>query len=139
MVPDALKMAREHGLDLVLVAPDAKPPVCRIADFGKLKYELRKREKEARKAQKSGVLKEIKISPKIAQHDFDVRVAKVKECLEKKHKVKINMFFKGRENMYVDLGRKVMDRMIEAVAEMGKPEAPPRKIGKNLFVLVAPK
>ncbi len=132
-------MAREAGLDLVLVAPAAKPPVARIADHGKLKYELRKREKEARKGQRAGVVKEVKLSPKIAQHDFEVRLNKARECLEKKYKVKISMFFRGRENIYVGLGRKVMDRLVEAVADLGKPEAPPKKIGKNMFVLLAPK
>lgn len=137
--PDALRKARESGLDLVLVAPAAKPPVARIADHGKLRYELSKREKEARKAQRAGVVKEVKLSPKIAQHDFDVRVAKTRECLEKKYKVKVSMFFRGRENIYVNLGRKVIDRLVEKVADLGKPEAPPNKIGKTMFVLLAPK
>lgn len=136
---EALRLARERGLDLVLVSPSAQPPVCRIADYGKLKYEVNKREKEARKGQRSGAVKEIKISPKIAEHDFKVRVAKVRECLEKKHKVKVSMFFRGRENIHVNIGRNVMGKMIEAAADLGKPEEMPKKIGKNLFVLLVPK
>jgi translation initiation factor IF-3 len=132
-------MARERGYDLVLISPNAKPPVCRIADVGKLKYELSKQEKAARKGQRGGGLKEVKLSPKIAVHDYNVRLAKARECLEKKYKVKVSMFFRGRENIHVNLGRKVMDRLIEAVADMGKVEAPPKKFGKNLIVVIAPK
>jgi translation initiation factor IF-3 len=132
-------MARERGLDLVLLSPGAKPPVCRIADYGKLKYELSKQEKAARKGQRAGVLKEVKISPKIAEHDFNVRLAKARECLEKKYKVKVSMYFRGRENIYVDLGKKVMMRLLDACGDIGRVEAPPRKLGKNLFVVISPK
>jgi translation initiation factor IF-3 len=134
-----LRLARERGLDLVLIAAASKPPVARIADYGKLKYELAKKEKESRKSSKSGTVKEVKLSPKIAQHDFDVRVEKAKELLAKGHKVKINIFFRGREMAHVDYGRKVLDRMIEALAEVGKTEAPPKMEGKNLNLLIGPK
>jgi translation initiation factor IF-3 len=137
--PEALRLARERGFDLVLVAPAAKPPVARIADYGKLKYELNKKEKEARKAQRGGGLKEVKLSPKIAQHDFEVRVKKTREFLEKRHKVKVSMFFRGREMAHVDLGMKVIDRMVEAVADLGKPEGAPKRFGKNFIVIIAPK
>lgn len=123
----------------MMVAPDAQPPVCRIADYGKLKYELVKREKEARKAQRGGILKEIKLSPKIAQHDFEVRQKKARECLERKFKVKLSMFFRGREMMHADFGKKIMERMLEALSEVGKVESPPKRIGKSLFVILAPK
>ena len=132
-------MARERGYDLVLISPTANPPVCRIADTGKLKYEERKKEKEVRKSQRGGGLKEIKLSLKIAQHDFDVRVAKAKECLEKRHKVKVSMFFRGREMAHMDLGMKIMNRMVDAVAELGTVESPPRRYGKNIVIIVAPK
>jgi translation initiation factor IF-3 len=122
-----------------LVSPTANPPVCRIADVGKLKYEVAKKEKEARKAQKGGGLKEVKLSPKIAQHDFEVRAKKARECLEKRHKVKVSMFFRGRWMAHVDLGMKVMDRLIEVVSDLGKPEAPPKRFGKNFIVIIAPK
>jgi translation initiation factor IF-3 len=113
--------------------------VARIADYGKLKYEISKKEKEARKASKSGTIKEVKLSPKIAQHDFDVRAEKTKELLGKGHKVKVNIFFRGREMAHVNLGRKVLDRLIEAIGEAGKVEAAPKLEGKNLHVLIAPK
>lgn len=137
--PEALRLARERGYDLILIAPASKPPVARIADYGKLKYEISKKEKEARKASKSGTIKEVKLSPKIAQHDFDVRVEKTRELLGKGHKVKVNIFFRGREMAHVGLGRKVLDRLIEAVGEAGKVETAPKLEGKNLHVLVAPK
>lgn len=132
-------MAKERGFDLVLISPGAVPPVCRIADCGKLKYELAKKEKEARKSQKGGGLKEVKISPKIADHDFNVRLKKARESLEKRHKVKVSMFFRGRWMAHVDLGMKIMDRMIEAVADLGKPESRPKKFGKNFVVIISPK
>lgn len=138
-IPDAIKIARERGYDLVLVSPTAKPPVCRIADIGKLKYEASKKEKEARKSQKGGLLKEVKLSPKIAAHDFEVRVSKTRECLDKRNKVKVSLYFRGRENMHVDIGRQVMEKMIERVADVGKAEDIPRKIGKNMFVIISPK
>lgn len=123
----------------MLVSPGANPPVCRIADVGKLKYEEAKKEKEARKAQKGGGLKEVKLSPKIAQHDFDVRLKRSREFLEKRHKVKLSMFFRGREMAHVDLGMKVMQRMIDAVADLGKAEGRPKRFGKNFVVIVSPK
>jgi translation initiation factor IF-3 len=122
-----------------LIAPSADPPVCRIADIGKLKYESQKREKEARKSQRGGVLKELKISPKIAQHDFEVRVNSARGFLEKKNKIKVVMYFRGREGMYINLGIKVLDKLIEAIADLGKPEAPPKKFGKSLIMIIVPK
>lgn len=100
---------------------------------------MAKKEKEARKAQKGGGLKEVKISPKIAQHDYEVRLKKAREFLEKRHKVKVSMFFRGRWMAHVDLGMKVMDRLIEEVADLGKPEGRPRRFGKNFIVIIAPK
>jgi len=132
-------MARERGFDLVMIAPASKPPVARIADYGKLKYELSKKEKESRKSSKAGSVKEVKLSPKIALHDFDVRAEKAKELLAKGHKVKINIFFRGREMAHVNLGRAVLDRMVTALAETGKPEAPAKMEGKNLNLLISPK
>lgn len=114
------------------------PPVAKIGDIGKLKYELSKKDKEARKSSKSGVIKEVKLSPKIAQHDFDVRVNKTKEFLAKGFKVKINIFFRGREMAHKELGHRVLDRLVEAIAETGKSEAPPKMEGKNLNLMLAP-
>jgi translation initiation factor IF-3 len=132
-------LARERGYDLVLVSPTAQPPVCRIADQGKLKYELNKKEKEARKAQKGGGLKEVKLSPKIAEHDYQVRLKKTREFLEKRHKVKVSMFFRGRWMAHVDLGMKIMDKLIAEVADLGKPEGRARRFGKNFITIISPK
>jgi translation initiation factor IF-3 len=132
-------LAKERGFDLVMITAAAQPPVCRIADIGKLKYEQSKKDKEARKGQKAGVLKEVKLSPKIAPHDFAVRQAKARECLEKKNKVKLSMFFRGREMAHLDLGLKVMQRMIDQLAEWGKAEGAPQRFGKTMVILIAPK
>lgn len=136
--PEALRLARERGFDLVMIVPSAKPPVARIADYGKLRYEMTKKEKEARKGSRSGSIKEIKLSSKIALHDFDVRVEKSKELLGKGHKVKVNILFRGREMAHTNLGRMVMDRFITAVAEVAKPDAPPKLEGRNLNLILSP-
>lgn len=112
--------------------------MARIADVGKLKYELSKKEKEARKGSRAGTIKEVKLSSKIARHDFDVRVEKTKELLGKGYKVKVNLLFRGREMAHTNLGRKVMDRLIELVAEAGKAEALPKLEGRNLNALLVP-
>lgn len=124
---------------MVLISPGANPPVAKIADLGKLKYEAAKKEKEARKASRGGTLKEVKISPKIAEHDFNVRLTKARELLTKKHKVKVSMFFRGRENIHVGIGKKVMERFIENISDVGKIDSPPRKIGKNMHAILSPK
>ena len=104
-----------------------------------MRYELTKKEKEARKSSKSGVVKEIKLSPKIAQHDYEVRVDKIKELLAKGFKIKVNMFFRGREVAHSEIGRGIINRLIEEIAEVGKIEAPPRLEGKNLNLYLSPK
>ncbi|MFH1541515.1 MAG: translation initiation factor IF-3 [bacterium] len=135
----AIKLAKERGFDLVLVSPGATPPVCRIADIGKLKYEASKKDKETRKSQKGGALKEVKLSCKIALHDFDVRVTRAREFLEKKNKVKASLYFRGRENSHVEVGRAVMDRFLLALQDVGKTEESPKKIGKNMHAIISPK
>jgi len=104
-----------------------------------MRYELTKKEKEGRKTSKSGVIKEIKLSPKIATHDYEVRVQKIKELLAKGFKIKVNMFFRGREIAHTEIGRGIIARLIEAIAEEGKIEAPPRLEGKNLNLYLSPK
>ncbi|MBI5078901.1 translation initiation factor IF-3 [Candidatus Saganbacteria bacterium] len=136
---EALRAARERGCDLVLIAPAAKPPVARLADYGKFKYELTKKEKEARKTSKSGIIKEVKLSSKIARHDFEVRVEKANELLTKGYKVKVNLMFRGREMTHVDLGRAVLNRMIEATVNAGTPEATPKMEGRSLNLILVPK
>lgn len=135
----ALAMAREQGFDLILVASDEKAPVCKIADFGKMKYEMLKQEKEARKKQKTSSLKELKLSSKIGEHDFNVVLNKALEFLKKGHKVKITLRFKGREVTHPELGARVLERMIEGVSTCGAPETRPKLEGKLYFMLLMPK
>ncbi len=121
-----------------MIAPASKPPVARIADYGKLKYELAKKEKESRKSTKAGTIKEVKLSPKIAQHDFDVRVDKTRELIDKGYKVKIVIMFRGREMAHINLGRRVLDRVLDAVKEVAKAETASKLEGKNLHLMLSP-
>lgn len=135
----ALTIAREKGFDLILVAQDEKATVCKIADFGKMKYETLKQEKEARKKQKATSLKELKLSSKIGEHDYLVVLNKSKDFLAKGHKVKISLRFKGREVTHPELGERVLKRLIVDVAESGVPEARPKLEGKQYFMMLMPK
>jgi len=135
---EALRMAREKDLDLILISPGARPAVAKLGDFGKYKYELRKHEKEVRKSQKATVLKEVKLSPKIGQHDLQVRINRTREFLEKRHKVKVSVFFRGREMAHKEIGRRVMYKLVEAVKDMGTPEGRDRFEGRNLILLIVP-
>jgi translation initiation factor IF-3 len=135
----ALALARENGYDLVLIAADDKNPVCKIADFGKMKYEMLKQEKEARKKQKATTLKELKLSSKIGDHDYVVVLNKSVDFLQKGHKVKISLRFKGREVTHPELGMKVLQRLINDVAVYGTPEFKPKLEGKIYFMLLMPK
>ena len=136
---DALKIAREGGFDLILVSSDSTNPVCKITDFGKMKYEQMKQEKEARKKQKATTLKELKLSSKIGEHDYQVVLNKSVDFLKKGHKVKISLRFKGREVTHPQLGLNVLQRLIADVAECGAPETRPKLEGKLYFMLLVPK
>jgi translation initiation factor IF-3 len=135
----ARQLAQEKELDLILIAPQATPPVCKIGDIGKLKYEAAKKEKEARKARKVGVLKEIKLGLKIEQHDLAVKTRKCAEFLQKGNKVKFNLFFKGREMTHQHLGQELFNAIIENLKDCGQPEAPPKLEGRNLHLIMTPK
>jgi translation initiation factor IF-3 len=135
----ALGIARENGYDLILVAADDKNPVCKIADFGKMKYEMLKQEKEARKKQKATTLKELKLSSKIGEHDYNVVLKKANEFLKEGHKVKITLRFKGREVTHPELGEKVLLRMINDVSAVGAPEFKPKLEGKLYQMMLVPK
>ena len=134
--PDALKRAEEAGLDLVEVAPTAVPPVCRIMDYSKYKYEQEKREKEARKKQKVIHLKEIRLSPKIGEHDYQFKLRNLGDFLKRGDKVKITMMFKGREMAHVDLGRKILDRLSSDISQVGEIEEPARQDGRFLNMVI---
>ncbi len=135
---EALARARDLGLDLVEVAPQATPPVCKILDYGKFKYEQQKKAAAARKKQKQVELKEIKMRPNIDENDYQVKMRKVKEFLEEGDKVKITMRFRGREVTHPEIAMQVMDRVREDVAELGKVEQMPRLEGRQMVMVLAP-
>lgn len=136
---DALNRAREAGLDLVLIVPNSKPPVARIIDFGKFKYKEAKHEKELRKSQRVGVLKEIKLSCKIGEHDINVRIRQTREFLEKGNKVKASVYFKGREVTHREIGAAVLQKLLDKTNDLGAPEKEAKMEGRNLSVILAPK
>ncbi len=135
----ALDLANQAELDLVEVAPSANPPVCRIVDYSKFKYDEEKKEREAKKHQKQGRLKEIRLKPNIDDHDFETKVKQAVTFLKKKDKVRINLFFRGRQMEHVDLGRKVLDKFIQEVKIEGEVEKPPMMEGRIMSFVVAPK
>ena len=136
---DALKLAEEAGLDLVEVAPTAVPPVCRIMDYSKFKYEQEKQEKEARKKQKIVHLKEVRLSPKIGEHDYQFKLRNLEEFLKRGDKVKITMMFKGREMAHVDLGRKILDRLARDISQVGEIEESARQEGRFINMVIRAK
>lgn len=136
---DALRIAQEHGYDLVEVAPTARPPVCRIMDFGKYKYEQSKRDREARKKQKVVTIKEVKMRPNIEDHDFDVRRRQAESFLKDGDKIKATIMFRGREVVHADLGKVVLDRLLDCVKDLCVVERPAKLEGKNMIMILAPK
>lgn len=138
-VREALEMAQEAGFDLVEVSPGADPPVCKILDFGKYKYEAQKKKNEARKKQKIIEVKEIKMRPGIDEHDYQVKMRSVKRFLEEGDKVKMTIRFRGREMAHQDLGMKVLDRVRADVDALAKVEQFPRTEGRMMTMVIAPK
>ena len=137
-VPDALSLARSLDLDLVEVAPLANPPVCRIMDYGKFRYEESQRAKESRKKATHISIKEVKFRPKIGQGDFDTKVRHIIDFLNEGHKVKITLQFRGREMAHPELGAKVLNGVAEQVGALAKIEASPRLDGRNMTMVMAP-
>ncbi|MDQ2677116.1 MAG: translation initiation factor IF-3 [Actinomycetota bacterium] len=137
-LPEAQSIARSMELDLVEVAPDANPPVCRIMNFTKFKYEEQQRAKESRKKATNIVVKEMKYRPKIGGGDFDTKTRKVAQFLGEGHKVKITIMFRGREMQHPELGRRILDRVAEEVAEVGKVEIMPKQDGRNMTMVLGP-
>src|SRR5881396_2878214 len=135
--PRALEMAQERGLDLVEVAPMAAPPVARFLDFGQYKYELTKREKEAKRRQRSVTFKEVRLSPKIGTGDFDTKVHRAVEFLEDGDRIKVTVRFRGRELSHPELGRLLLERFAELVKEHGIIERTPVLEGKSMFIVLA--
>ena len=135
---EAVRRARELDLDLVEVAPQANPPVCRIMDYGKFKYERDIRQKEARKKQSRTELKEIKFRPKIDAHDYGTKKGHVERFLRGGHKVKVTIMFRGREMTHTDLGRKILDRLVGDLGEMVTVESMPKQEGRNMIMVISP-
>jgi len=137
--PDrAMQLAEEAGLDLVEISPNATPPVCKIMDFGKFKYEQQKRESEARKKQKIIEVKEVKFRPNTDVHDYDVKMRNVTRFLEAGDKVKITLRFRGREMAHQNLGRELLERVAEDIKEIGKVENMPRMEGRQMVMMIGP-
>ncbi|WP_179395174.1 translation initiation factor IF-3 [Lacticaseibacillus absianus] len=136
---EALELAASVNLDLVLVSPTAKPPVARIMDYGKFRFELQKKQREARKKQKTISIKEIRLSPTIGEADFNTRLKNATKFLEKGDKVKVSVRFRGRAITHKDLGQKVLEQMAEAVKELATVEARPKMDGRSMFMMLAPK
>ena len=131
-------MAEEAGLDLVEISPNANPPVCKIMDFGKFKYETQKKEAEARKKQKIIEIKEVKFRPNTDTHDYEVKMRNVYKFIENGDKVKITMRFRGREMAYQELGRELLLRVADDTKEMGKVENMPKMEGRQMIMLIGP-
>ena len=138
LLPEALAIARQLDLDLVEVAPGANPPVCRIMDYGKFKFDAAQRAKESRRKAVHVGIKEMKYRPKIGPGDFDTKTRQVAKFLEEGHKVKITIMFRGREVFHPELGKKILDRIAEQMDGMGKSEAVPRLDGRNMVMVLAP-
>ena len=135
----ALDLANQNELDLVEVAAAANPPVCRIIDFSKFKYDQEKKEREAKKHQKQSRLKEIRLKPNIDDHDYQVKLRQIVTFLRKKDKVRVNLFFRGRQMEHVDLGRKVLDKFIADTQNDGQIEKEPMLEGKIMSLVISPK
>lgn len=135
----AREVAERRGLDLVEVSPTAKPPVCKILDFGKYRFEQSKRIKESRKTQKVIILKEIRLRPKIEEHDYNTKLRQAIGFLKKGYKVKISIRFRGREMAHTDIGRHILERLIQDVAEVGEPEYTPKFEGRVIVTVLSSK
>ena len=134
----ALRIASEKGLDLVEVAPQAQPPVCRLMDYGRFKFETIKKEKDQRRKQNVTKLKEMKLRPKVAEHDFQTKFKGLKQFLEAGEKVKVTIMFRGREMVHQDIGRRILDRVADDAKLFAVVERSPLLEGKNLFMILSP-
>ena len=133
-----MELAEQAGLDLVEISPNANPPVCKIMDYGKYKYEQQKRESEARKKQKIVEVKEVKFRPNTDTHDYDVKMRNVFKFLESGDKVKVTLRFRGREMAHQNLGRELLERVAEDVKEIGKVENMPKMEGRQMVMMIGP-
>ncbi len=135
---EALAKAEAAGLDLVEIAPSAEPPVCKIIDFGKYRYQLTKKEKEQKKSQHQVKVKEIKIKPNTDEHDLVVKTKHSREFIAKGNKVRITCVFRGREMLHPEFGKRIIERMCEDLSDVATPEAPSKMMGRSLSIVLAP-
>ena len=138
-IAEARRLAGEAGVDLVMIAPKAKPPVCKIMDFGKHKFEVAKREKEARKKQKTINVKEVRFSASIEKHDFDTKLRNAQRFLKAGDKVKVSVLFRGREMRHTQNGRELLEEAAKILEEFGDVEGRPRFEGRSMVIMVVPK
>ena len=137
-IREALYHAEDEGFDLVEVSPDAKPPVCKIVDYGKLKYKEQKSKKEAKKKQKTIEVKEIKLRPGINKHDYEVKIKALSKFISGGNKVKVSLRFRGREMEHQNLGMELLKKLIEEVSEYAKVESPPKAEGRQIMMVLVP-
>ncbi|RLB19210.1 MAG: translation initiation factor IF-3 [Deltaproteobacteria bacterium] len=139
-VQQALRVAREEGFDLVEVAPDSDPPVCRIMDYGKFKYQASKRDQEARKKGRTFQVKEIKLRPHTGEHDLGFKIKNLRKFLEKKNRVKVSVYFRGRELAHTEMGYELLQKIAEEIQDEGTVDQPPKQEGRNsISMVVVPK
>ncbi|MCK4728428.1 MAG: translation initiation factor IF-3 [Desulfobacterales bacterium] len=138
-VREALAIAESHGLDLVEVAPNVSPPVCRIMDYGRYKYQQNKKLQEAKKRQSTSQVKEIKIRPMTGEHDLQVKMRRIKRFLHNRDKVKVTIMFRGREMAHTDLGAALLQRVVEEISELAVVEQEARREGRVMVMVLAPK
>ena len=135
---DAQTQARNAGLDLVEISPTSRPPVCRIMDYGKYRYELSKKEKVSKRNAATTKVKEIQLHPSVGDHDYEVKLRHMKEFLEDGHRVKVSLYFRGRENAHKELGFQLMTRVLADLHEIGIVEQAPKLLGKNILMVIMP-
>ncbi len=138
-ISEALNRARQQNLDLVEISPNADPPVCRIMDYGKYKYEISRKEREARKKQQSAAMKEIKFHANVGDHDYQTKVRHIREFLADGLKVKASLYFRGRENAHREIGFEVMNRVLKDASDVGAPDMLPKLIGNSIVMVLTPR
>jgi len=132
-------LAQQRGLDLVEISPQAQPPVCRVMDYGKFKFEVAKKEKQAKKNQSNTKVKEVKFHTNVEEHDYNTKLRHIRDFLEEGHRVKVSLMFRGRENAHQELGYEVVKRVVVDVSDIGTSDREPQKLGRFLSVLLNPK
>jgi len=134
--PDAIRMAQEHQLELVEISPNAEPPVCRIMDFGKYRYQESQKGKEARRHQHRQMVKEMKFHANVGEHDYQTKLGHIRDFLTKGHKVKLSLMFRGRENVHRELGMEVINRVLKEVEDVASVDMTPRIMGRTVIALI---